>query len=243
MSDNETILRENALTVREAAAAVVITDKHAYEEAGFLRREIKAAVNKIIDYWKPLKDAAYAQHKALVAREAEMLTPLKEADKAVEGRMLDYYREQERIRIEAERERQRNEAEARRREEEARRAAEEAARLAEEAARAQDETGEIDEDTVEILTMAQAQADMAAAAVEDIAPVYIPPTPKAYGMAVKKVWRARVVDPARVPVEIAGMVIRPIDEKMLNKLAVTSQGKFVCPGVEWYQEEQTAVRL
>ena len=240
MSENETTLRENALTVREAADAVVITDKHAYEEAGFLRREIKAAVNKITDYWKPLKDAAYAQHKALVAREAEMLTPLKEADKTVEARMLEYYREQERIRKEAEAERARLEAEARRLEAEAAAKAAEAQRLIDEAS----QKDELDEDDVEILRMAQAEADRADA-IADSAPVqvYIPSAPKAYGMAVKHVWRARIVDPSQVPVEIAGMVIRPIDEKMLNKLAVTSQGKFLCPGVEWYQEEQTAVRL
>ncbi len=231
MSDNETTLRETALTTLEQANQVLVKDNRDYENAGWMRREIKTAVKNITDYWKPLKDAAYAQHKALVARETEMLNPLKQADKIVESRMLDYYREQERIRREAEQERLRQEAEARR-------AAEEAARLLEEASQAED--GEIDEDTAEILSLAQTQADEAAAAVE---PLYVDPAPKAFGMAVKHVWRARIVDASLVPIEVAGVVIRPIDEKVLNKLAVTSQGKFKCPGVEWYQEAQTAVRL
>ena len=231
MSDNETTLRETALTTYQEANQIIVNDNRDYESAGWLRREIKSAQKKITDYWKPLKDAAYAQHKALVAREAEMLNPLKEADKIVESRMLDYYREQERIRREAEQERLRQEAEARR-------AAEEAARLLEEASQSED--GEIDEDTAEILSIAQTQAEEAAAAVE---PVYVPSAPKAVGMAVKHVWRARVVKEYLVPIAVAGVEIRPIDLKLLNKLATISQGKVECPGVEFYQEEQTAVRL
>ncbi len=241
MTDNELALRENTTSMREIALGVTIVDDHDYESAGWIRRDIKSTVKRVQDYWAPLKQAAYDQHRAIVAREAEFLTPLKEADKIVESRMLDYYREQERIRREAEIERRRQEEDRRRQEEAARRAAEEAARLLAEAA--QDPDGEIDEDTAAILTIAQAQADEAAAAVVEAEPVYIPSAPKAYGMAVKKVWRARIVDAALVPVEIAGIVIRPVDEKLLNKLAVTSQGRLQCPGVEWYQDEQTAVRL
>lgn len=243
MNDNETTLQQTALSLRASAESVTITTQLGYDEANLFRREIKSTINKVSEYWKPLKDAAYAQHKAIVAREADMLTPLKEADKAVESSMLTYYREQERIRQELERERQRQEAVARRREEDARRAAEEAARLAAEAAQTQEETGEIDEDTVGILQLAQAEADAASAAVMDVEPVYIPAAPKAFGMSVKRVWRARVFDANLVPISVAGIEIRPIDEKLLNRLAVSSQGKLECPGVEWYQEEQTAVRL
>lgn len=243
MNDNEITLRDTVMTCKDSAESVIVKNPADYDSANWMRREIKATIAKITDYWKPLKDAAYAQHKAIVARESEILTPLKEADKTVETRMLVWWREQERIRLEAEREQARQAAEMRRREEEARRAMEEAARLAAEAAMEQDDTGEIDEDTMNILQLAQAQVNATSAAVDAVEPVYVPSAPKAFGMSVKKVWRARVVDANAVPIEVAGIVVRPVDEKLLNKLATTSQGKLKCPGVEFYQEEQTAVRL
>lgn len=236
----EVKLKTEATSTLDYANAMIVTDAGSYEDAGGARREIKAMLKKISDYWEPKKSAAFALHKSLVAAEKDMTKPLDDADKVISDRMMSYWKEQERVRREAEAERNRLEAEQRRLEAEASMKAAEAARLVEEAGR----KDELDDEDVEILRMAQNEATLAEA-VADNAPVYvdIPRAPKALGVSVRKLWRAQIIDSSMVPVEIAGIVIRPIDMAALNKLAVASQGKFNCPGVAFYQEESTQVRL
>ena len=156
-----------------------------------------------------------------------MIAPLEQADKIIDQRMGEYRREIERIRQEAERERLRLEAEARK-------AAEEAQRLLDEAAL----KDELDDDDVEILQLAQADVER----TQYVAPV-APQAVKMQGITVRKTWKAKIIDDALVPVSIMGTVIRPIDQSVLNKLAVASSGGIQIPGVEMYQEESTQVRL
>lgn len=149
-----------------------------------------------------------------------MLAPLDEAERIVKATMLTYTRK-------VEEERRKAEAEARRRKQE------EAERLLREAAEAEQAGDAVGAETV--LTMAQMVEEMAA-------PVASAPAPVAAGISTRKVWKARVTDPAKVPVEVAGMIIRPIDEGLLNKLAVSSKGTMAIPGVEMYQEESISAR-
>jgi hypothetical protein len=99
---------------------------------------------------------------------------------------------------------------------------------------------ELDDDDVEILRMAQAEAERAEF-FADAAPT--PAPVKMQGITVRKIWKARIINEALVPIRVAGIVIRPIDQSALNKLAVASSGGFECPGVEFYSEEQTVVRI
>ena len=199
-----------------------------YVGAANARKEIKDVVNKIKAYWQPKKDQAYQLHKSLVAAEKEMLKPLDDADKQIDARMGDYRREVERKRQEAEREQ-------RRIEEEKRLATEEAQRLLDEAS----QKDELDDEDVEILQIAQRDIERAHSAE----PVYVPEQVKVDGISVRKTWKARVVAEYKVPIAVAGIEIRPIDQSALNKLASLSKGQCECPGVEFYQEESTQVRL
>lgn len=208
----------------------IVQSQDDYQEAGNARRYIKDALNKISDYWTPKKEQAYKLHKSLVAAEKEMKEPLEKADKAITSRMEEYRREVERQRREAE--------EAQRKAEEARRRAEEEARrLAEEAAQKE----ELDDEDIEILQMAQAEAEQAQSIAEAVQ--VVPEDTKADGISVRRKWKARVVKEYQVPIAVAGITIRPIDQSALNKLAAISKGQLECPGVEFYQEETTAVRL
>jgi hypothetical protein len=45
-----------------------------------------------------------------------------------------------------------------------------------------------------------------------------------------------------VPVEVAGVVIRPVDLAAVNKMAQASKGKIQIPGIEIYEEQSVAVR-
>lgn len=216
-----------ALTIAENR---VVTSNEDYQEAGNARRYIKDALKNITEYWTPKKDQAYKLHKSLVAAEKEMKEPLEKADKTISSRMEDYRREVERQQKEAQ--------EAQRKAEEARRKAEEEARrLTEEAANKE----ELDDDDVEILQMAKEKLEQAESLVESVD--YETLLTKADGISVRKKWKARVVKEYQVPIAVAGITIRPIDQSALNKLASVSKGQMECPGVEFYQEETTAVRL
>ena len=230
MNNDELNLKSYADHALAEAKTMTVQSQQDYERAGNVRKDIKAMIKNIQSYWKPKKDQAYQLHKSLVQAEKDMITPLDAADKLIDSHMTTYRKEIERQRYEAEQARLRAEAEARR-------AAEEAQRLIDEAAQKES----LDDDDAEILMIAQEDVTTKIAAYESIQP--IPEAAKMQGITVTKTWKARIVDPSIVPVSIAGIMIRPIDESALNKLAVTSKGAFECPGVEFYQEESTRVRL
>ena len=230
MSDpNQNELTTKAELMRSEAMAVKVQNNGDFEDAGFMRREIKTTMQKITAYWKPKKEQAHQLHKSLVAAEKEMLQPLEAADKIIDTEMLGYHREQEKIRLDAQRERERLEAESQRKEAELYRMANETAQLE-----------EMDDDDVEILRMAQTEADTAQ---HDVSVAVVPDKATAPGISVRKVWKAKVVKDFLVPVAVAGIMIRPVDEKLLNKLASVSEGKANCPGVEFYHEESSRLRL
>lgn len=225
MENNELSVKVNGAV--QAANNVTVKSDIDYSNAGNIRKELKYTLKQIKDYWEPKKDQAFQLHKSLVAAEKEMTQPLEQADKIIDTRMGEYRREQERIRQEQERER-------RRIEEEARHAAEEAARLAAEAA----EKDELDDDDVEILCMAQADLERTQS-IADVAPIISAPVTM-QGISVTKTWKSRVINDALVPVMVGRTMLRPIDMGELNKLA---RAGVDVPGVEFYQEESTRVRL
>lgn len=231
MSDlTEMEVRQTASQALEIAQSRIVQTNEDYQEAGNARRYIKEALSKISDYWTPKKEQAYKLHKSLVAAEKEMKQPLEKADKTITSRMEEY-------RLEIAR-RQREAEEAKRKAEEIRRRAEEEARrLAEEAAQKE----ELDDDDVELLQIAQEELEQSESLVDSVD--YVPVETKAEGISVRKKWKARVVKEYKVPIAVAGITIRPIDQSALNKLAVLSKGDCDCPGVEFYQEESTMVRL
>ena len=208
------------LTVKQAQS-LTIKSQEDYTHAADMLRDIKTRAKEVADYWAQPKQTAAAAHKQICQREKDMLTPLDQAERVIKTTMTTYSRAVEEARRKAE-------AEALRLQRE------EADRLLREAAEA-DASG----DTVgaEItLNMAQMVEEM------KVSQAVSAPAPVAAGISTRKVWKARVTDPAKVPVEMGGLVIRPIDEALLNKLAVTSKGTMIIPGVEMYQEESLSAR-
>lgn len=239
--NSETHLQKEIGLSTQLATDIVVASEADYNEAGNARKQIKHTLKLIKEYWGPKKDQAYNLHKSLVAAEKDMTEPLTKADKQLESKMLDYHREIERQRQEAETERRRAEEERRKQEEEARAKAAEAQRMIDEAS-ARDE---LDDDDIALIHMAQEEAEQAKNLVGLIEPddVYVPDSVKTSGISIRKTWKAKVVDESLVPIKIAGATIRPVDMSVLNKLAVASKGDIECPGVEFYQEESTQVRL
>jgi hypothetical protein len=146
-------------------------------------------------------------------------TQLSEAETTLKKAVLSYQREQERIRREAE---QKAILAARAEEERKRKALEARAKKA--AEKGQEEKAELlKEQAQEVYVPAVVQAP----AVEKVA-----------GISTRKNWTFRIKDLSKIPREYL-----IVDEKMLKKLAVASQGKISIPGVEFYQDESMSVRV
>lgn len=68
------------------------------------------------------------------------------------------------------------------------------------------------------------------------------PKPTAMGTSVRRIWKARITDPEKVPAYVNGMEIREIKMSALNSLAKMSEGKLSVPGVEFYLETSISAR-
>ena len=195
----------------------MVESQQDYDNAAELCKEVKSAIKRFEDEWKPLKDNAYASWKALCAKETEALKPYKEAETAIKARMTDFQRkrmEEERIQ----------------REEQERWKREEAERLLKLAAEA-DQAGKT-ENADYLVAMAEQTQHMV---------IEQPKAVKTAGTAVKTTWKARVVNDSLVPISIMGTMLRPVDTSTLDKLAKASKGSMAIPGVEFYEDINLAI--
>jgi len=216
-------LENQALSWPEKAQAITIVDQGSYDKATGLLIDIAALEKEIIDHHKPIKDAAFAAHKAAVAAEKRLLDPLAQAKGILKGGIGVWMREQERIRQEAER-----------------KAREEQARLEEEArlklAVQAEEMGASEETTEEILSTPM--------------PVEIPVVPPTYqktkGVSAGQRWRAEVYNIKMLCAAIAegkasSEMVQP-NMTALNAMARAMKSTFNLPGVRAVPETTVSVR-
>lgn len=176
---------------RHGQRNVISTDEE-YEKAAEFGQQIKAKAKVVTDFFKPMKDSAYQAHKAVCDREKTMLKPLQDAEKTLKKSMTAYLQEKERKRKELEAKLQR-EAEAERE------------RMLNEAATLEAE-GKTEEAEA-VLMDAQVTESVATKAVVTM------DVPKAKGVSSSKDWEIEDIDKEKVPVNFAGVEIRPVDEK------------------------------
>lgn len=183
----------------------------AAEELQGIKKRVKDLNDRRVFITKPL-DEAKARVMDLFRRPLEILG---QAETLLKRSMLNYQNEQERLRQERETEARRaaaEETERLRREQE-----KQAAKL--------EKKGNVEE-----------AAAVRAAPVAPV-PVVVAPveTPKVKGISTREVWKARVVDAARVPREYL-----VVNDKMLAQVAQATKGQLVIPGVEFYSEQVLA---
>lgn len=211
--------KSSALKILEQARYLTINNAHDYDSAAEFTKQVKKLSKRVKDYWEPLKKSARASWQSLVDRERELLTPLDQAETEVKKKMAAYQRkvqEEERAaRLLAEKLK-----------------SEEAERLLAEAEKAANEGREMESE----ILLAQAEI------IEVTEPAVQVQAPTAKGISTRTMYRARIVDEVKVPVEVAGVVIRPVDLSAINKLAQASKGKVQIPGIEIYEEQSVAVR-
>jgi len=210
----EVEFEQQALSWPQKAKAITIVNQESYNLAAGLLINIADLEREIIAHHKPIKDAAFAAHKAAVAAEKKLLDPLTEAKGIIKRGIGVWEMEQERIRQEEQR---KAAEEARKREEEARIA------LAIEA----EKQGATEETVEEII---QTPIPM-------VAPVVAPTFKRAAGVSARQAWKWRLVDENKVPREYL-----IIDEKKINSIVRAMGAKANIPGIEVYPEIITAVR-
>ena len=210
--DNKQLQQETNLAIIKASE-LAITNNKDFELAGAMLVELKTYAKRVEEYWAEPKKSAHKAWKDICAKEKAFLEPLSKAEKTIKDKMGQYQREQE-----AKERAIREELERRQREE-----AERLLREAEEKEAAGDILG---------ADLAMAQAEL----MEQSAPVAAIQQPNAAGVSSRKVWKARVTDESQVPVEVAGITIRPVDLSALNNLAKATKGKAKIAGVEFYED-------
>lgn len=206
------------VTGLEAAANNMVIDSgdHYNQAAAFLQR-IKAQQKAVTNFFEPLRKTTKAAYDSVLSRRKDMAEPLEKAEKVIKGKMGDYQRK-------VEQERREREAELRRLAE-AERERNFAAAL--EAEASGDALG------AEMAMMDAEVMDDAAASIQiQMA------APKAKGISTRTGWKITGIDPDKVPVAVAGAVIRPVDEKAVMALIKATKGTIQIPGITY---EKTAI--
>lgn len=243
----EGALEKESVTIRELVAGVVVEDQDGFSKAGDLAKQVKAFQKKVEDYWEPIRDSAYKAYKTINDRKKQMLDPLKDAEKSLKQKMGAYTMEVERKRREEE-ERLRKIAE-----EEQRRRLEEAQRLEEERKQKIAEAQTHEEDGNDFFAAlahmeAQkaekaAQAAVAEAQMMASVPVSVQvEKPQMKGVSQRVAWEIVSVDESKVPVSVAGAVIRPVDQAAVMRLIKASNGTVEIPGVEYRKTVNMVIR-
>lgn len=217
---DESALKTEAISLEVRADALSVTNDEEYQDAAEFLKTLKDQAGKVKDFFKPLKDAAHKAHKEVCDREKQMLDPLTKAEVVIKKAVGEYLAEQERKR----------------------KAAEERARQAAKA--------EADRRLAEAIALEnQGRMEEAAAAVEeaeiiDSATIAVPvaPTKKVKGVSSSKDWELVSVDDSKVPVDVAGTVIRPVDQGAIMRLIRASKGTIKIPGVTYKEIMKMSVR-
>ena len=214
----ETELDQEASAIELRAQGMAVSNDTDYVCAAEMLKEIKATQKKVTEYWEPLRASAKDAYDRVLSRKKDMIDPLKSAEEILKSKMTAYSDEQERKR-KAQEEALRKLAEA-----------ELEKKLAE--AAAAEASGDSE----------AANSAMAEAEVMDDVSVggsIGAPDVKVKGVSKSKTWKIVGVDASRVPVEINGMVIRPVDEKAILRIIKASKGTVRIPGVIY--EETTTI--
>lgn len=202
--------------IEQAAAGIVIIGEDTYQFAAGMLMNVKAQQKAVTEFFEPLRVTTKSAYDAVLKRRKDMTTPLDNAEKVIKDKMAAYQQEVERKRREQEAELRRL-AEAERERSFAAAVAAEASGDALSAEMA--------------MTEAEVMDDAAAAIQVQVA------APKAKGISTRTGWKITAIDSEKVPVTVAGAVIRPVDEKAVLALIKATKGTIQIPGVTY---EQTA---
>ena len=202
-------IKNESSNIVEVANSINITCQEDLESAAGFLKEIKSTQKKVKEYWEEPIKRAYEAHKALKAKENEMLEPLQNSEKIIKNKVADYnsYMEQlkreEEARIKAEQERQ-------------------ALEQLQEAERLRAEGNEVEAQIAEENAVAMSQVEVS---VES-------GVGKVEGLSFRKDYEIEVVDPLKVPSYINGTEIRKIDLTQIKRFIKMTNNGVEIPGIK-----------
>ena len=206
--------------IEQRASSVVIASDDDFAAAGEMTRQVKEMQKQVTEYWEPMRKSTYAAYTAVNQHKKDMLDPLAKAEKILKLKMGDYSNELEPIPTKLV----------------VPRGGPARAVLPRKMAEAAEAEANGDSLGAE---MAMAEAEVA----EGIAVGGITArAPKVKGVTQTKTWKITGIDPEKVPVNFAGMELRPVDEKLVLQLIKTSKGKIVIPGVTYEEDLVIGIR-
>ena len=216
----EEALSQTVADIEARIGAITIGNEGEYKEAAQLGRLVKRRTADVKAFWKPLKTAAHRAHAEICKREAAMLQPLTNAEKALREAMGAYVSEQERLSLLTE--------------EAARKAArEEADRKLQEAIELEAKGDKVT--AAAVIEEAEIMSEMSSA-------VSVAVSPKAEGVTTKKDWEIESIDDRCVPVMVDGAELRPVDTSAVMKLIRSTKGQVHIPGVVYREVTKVAFR-
>jgi hypothetical protein len=206
------VIDSKALSAVETAKLLVIDDRPKYEKAGALLLGLKEIEREIDATFDPVIKSAYEAHRAAIAARDKHRAPIREAERIIKKKMVEFQTLEER------------------------RIREEEARLRELAKR-EEENERLK--TAERL-LAEGRAEEVISLLEgglETPPVVLPdtPAPKIKGIVTREVWKFRIEDPSKVPCEY-----HMIDEAKIRAVVRATEGKIEIPGVAIYMEKEIA---
>ena len=178
-------------------------------------KTVKGMRAQIVDFFKESRESAHKTWKAICANEGTFTDRLDAVEKEGKKAVLTYDNEQEEIR----------------RKEQARKQAIEDAKTRKEQERLVKKA-----DKIKTPERSEALLEEAASLVPPVVQVAEPEKNK--GESTRKIWKARVIDPDKVP-----RIFTVPDEKALNKYAIATKGAVPVEGVEFYQESSLAIKI
>lgn len=206
-----------ALVVAQQAAIIVVASDEAYLSAAAELVTLNDAISQRVEFFRPMKEAAFAAHRAVCAKEAEALKPLMDEKTRLTAGMKSFTAQRE-----AERRRLQRESDERVR----------LARL--EAQRAENERAR---ECAEAAPGQEAEAPAPITAPLTPAPVIGTTVPQAPGVSVIRKWAFVIEDEAQVPCTPEFWSVDPAKIKSyVERMKGHAVGRI--PGVRVYEDEQ-----
>lgn len=206
-----------ALMVCEAQNLKIASNEDYLKVVDFCK-EVKARQAKIVDYWRDAKDAANRAHKAICAKEKELLELYTNAEKFAKQAMASWDTAQsiERKRVEAELAKKQMEL------------------VQEQGAQADRLEAQSDFIGAQVL---RSSAKQVGDSIGNILPAQ-----KVSGVSYKEKWVAVVDDEFAVPSYRDGIRLRPVDVSALNRVGQLTNGTAKIAGVRFIKDKTVAVR-
>lgn len=79
-------IRGQSTSIAEQANALIVKDAESYQASIGTLQTIAAMKDAVVNYWKPIKDAAHKAHRQICNAEKEMITPLDTASASLNRR-------------------------------------------------------------------------------------------------------------------------------------------------------------